>query len=82
MSKKDSSDVTTPNSGVVAQSTEDSVVVTMSKGDEEMKSTKEETQERTGGDLHPDNDNVSFLLEEPRSSLKKGFNIEVGWLSG
>ena len=24
---------------------------------------------------------VSFLLEEPRSSLKKGFNIEVCWVN-
>ena len=42
-----------------------------------LKSTKEEIKETTSRDLHGDNDNVSFLLEEPRSSLKKGFNIEV-----
>ena len=41
-----------------------------------------ETVMRNGKDQHcPDDDggstSVSFMLEEPRSSLKEGFNIEV-----
>ena len=77
------SSVTTPNSGV-APSGENSNVGTVTREDQEemkhLKSTKEEIKETTSGDLHSDNDNVSFQLEEPRSSLKKGFNIEVGFL--
>jgi len=83
MSKEaaDSSLVKTPNSSVAP---EDGNVGTVSSEDEEkivamkpLKSTKEGIQETAIRDLHSDNDNVSFLLEEPRSSLKKGFNIEV-----
>jgi len=83
MSKEaaDSSLVKTPNSSVAP---EDANAGTVSSEDEEkivamkpLKSTKEGIQETAIGDLHSDNDNVSFLLEEPRSSLKKGFNIEV-----
>ena len=74
------SSVTTPNSGV-ASARESLNVGTVTREDQEemkhLKSTKEEINETTSGDLHSDNENVSFQLEEPRSSLKKGFNIEV-----
>ena len=77
------SSVTTPNNGV-APARENSNAGTVTREDQEemkhLKSTKEEIKETTSGDLHSDNDNVSFQLEEPRSSLKKGFNIEVGFL--
>ena len=36
-----------------------------------------EMTEKTNHESDNVNDGVSFLLEEPRSSLKKGFNIEV-----
>ena len=51
------------------------------KEDQEMKPLKssKEVKERTDHESDNVNDGVSFLLEEPRSCLKKGFNIEVFW---
>ena len=40
-----------------------------------------EMTEKTNHESDNVNDGVSFLLEEPRSSLKKGFNIEVCWVT-
>jgi hypothetical protein len=74
------SSVTTPNCGVAPSGENSNVGTVTTREDQEemkhLKSTKEEIKETTSGDLHSDNENVSFQLEEPRSSLKKGFNIE------
>jgi len=67
-----------PNSGVAATPGQLNTRA-LSKEEKEMKPLKSSKEMKEMPDHETDNvnDGVSFLLEEPRSSLKKGFNIEV-----
>ena len=71
-----------PNSGVAATpgKLNTRALSKEEKGMKPLKSSKEmkETLDHESDNV---NDGVSFLLEEPRSSLKKGFNIEVCWVT-
>ena len=76
-----------PNNGEVAPAPGNSNAGALSlvrKEDQETVGMKhlKSTKEIEETDLHGDkvSDGVSFLLEEPPSYLKKGSNIEVGWI--
>ena len=71
-----------PNSGVAATPGKLNTRA-LSKEEKETKPLKSSKEMKETPDHESDivNDGVSFLLEEPRSSLKKGFNIEVCWVT-